>query len=128
MIDSAYLLPGQAEPLRIYSKEKAAEQKYDLIPGFVRAKTVERVKHFPPPKLPKDFKPIKIFPPKPIEEGRALLPVSCLYFIIFAPFRMEKRGIYVTFCVNTIILPNHLAFVVLHLTCLNGQSREHSFV
>lgn len=84
MIDSAYLLPGQAKPLRIYSKEKAAEQKYDLIPGFIRAKTVERVKHFPPPKLPKDFKPIKIFPPKPIEEGRALLPVSCLYFIILS--------------------------------------------
>lgn len=63
------MLPGQAEPLKLYSKEKAAEQKFDLITGFVRAKAVEHPKRFPPPKLPPNFVPKKIQPSPAHEPG-----------------------------------------------------------
>lgn len=70
-LDAAYMLPGVAEPLKLQSREEAAKQKFDLIPGFVRGKNVEHPEHFPPPKLPAGYKPIKVFPSEASQPGKS---------------------------------------------------------
>jgi hypothetical protein len=71
-INAAYLLPGIQEPLQIYSKEQAEMRKYDLLPGFVKARAVEQIQQFQPPKVPPDFRPFHTFPADPSISGEQL--------------------------------------------------------
>ena len=66
-----YRLPGKSEPLRLQSSEQT-RGVYDLIPGFIKATVIETLTHFPPPKVPPDFKPFHKFPSEVLSGALAI--------------------------------------------------------
>ena len=82
------MLPGKAEPLKLQSKEEAAKQKYDLIPGFVHGKNVEHPEHFPAPQIPPGYKPVKVFPSENLAPGQQI-PYSLIDLLSFCSIQQK---------------------------------------
>lgn len=78
-----YRLPWKAEPLRLQSKEDSL-RGFDLIPGFIKARLVETLSHFPAPTVPADFEPFHRFPTEG-NLGDASVSCHALLFVLAIP-------------------------------------------